>query len=569
MENLMRRISNISLKRRLFIVTIALSIVSILTGGIAFLEMSSINGAAQNIYQNGALPISYLATARSNFLTSQGDITLLAVTSSPSAQSALKAEIGTTFEKFSSGVTSYQANLQSFENNKRVVANKIASEIRVLDGYMNKAISIAHTPTFGTYYDSTIYPMRNSIISGLGTLMSLERSNAGVLAVGASSTQTQAMLIVLAVLIIGLSFALSFAFLTAKSITKPMAAIMELIEGLGASDLTKRSNLNSKDEMGQMGYALDKAVADIAGTMLSINDAADTLAAAVTELNATADQVGGNAQDASDKAILVSASVEEIASILSSLSSGATQMTASIAEISRSASFATEITEGAANLAGSARKTIDDLDAASERIGGVVELIASIAEQTNLLALNATIESARAGEAGRGFAVVADEVKDLAVETAKATKGIASQIEEIRQETKSAVEIITKITEVISEVNKLQMTVSAAVEEQSATTTEITRSVEEVAVGSNEIAANVSNVASASRSTTEAMEASKIASGDLARLANNLAVMVGKFTLPSDGSRRTSRNIDANERFGYRGDDSQFGDQFSDRSLTN
>lgn len=232
-------------------------------------------------------------------------------------------------------------------------------------------------------------------------------------------------------------------------------------------------------------------------------------------------------------------------------------MTASIAEISRSASFATEITEGAAELAGSARKTIDDLDAASERIGGVVELIASIAEQTNLLALNATIESARAGEAGRGFAVVADEVKDLAVETAKATKGIATQIEEIRQETKSAVEIITKITEVIAEVNKLQMTVSAAVEEQSATTTEITHSVEEVAVGSNEIASNVSNVATASRSTTEAMEASKVASNDLARLANNLAGMVGKFTLPGGSSHRVSRNVDASERFGYRGEDSQ------------
>jgi methyl-accepting chemotaxis protein len=565
----MRRISNISLKRRLFIVTITLSIVSVVTGGFAFLEMSSIDGAAQNIYQNGALPISYLATARSNFLTSQGDITLLAVTSSPSEQSVLKAEIDKTFKKFSTGISSYKANLQSFENNKRVIVDKVVAEAKVLDGCMNRAISLAHTPKFDRFYSSTIYPMRGSITSGLGSLMSLERTNAGALAVGASSTQTQAMLIVLAVLIVGLSFALSFAFLTAKSITKPMAAIMELIAGLRANDLTKLSNLNSKDEMGQMGYALDKAVADIAGTMLSINDAADTLAAAVTELNATADQVGGNAQNASDRATLVSSSVEEIASILSTLSSGTVQMTASIAEISRSAAVATEITEGAANLAGSANKIINDLDATSERIGGVVELIASISEQTNLLALNATIESARAGEAGRGFAVVADEVKDLAVETAKATKGIASQIDEIRQETKSAVAIITKITEVISEVNKLQMTVSAAVEEQSATTTEITHSVEEVAVGSNEIAANVSNVASASRSTTEAIEASKVASSDLARLANNLAVMVGKFTLPSDGAQRTSRNIDANERFGYHGDDSHLTDQFSARSLTN
>ena len=71
---------------------------------------------------------------------------------------------------------------------------------------------------------------------------------------------------------------------------------------------------------------------------------------------------------------------------------------------------------------------IGALAQAAQKIGDVIKLIRNIAGQTNLLALNATIEAARAGEAGRGFAVVASEVKSLAVQTAKATEDISSQI---------------------------------------------------------------------------------------------------------------------------------------------
>jgi methyl-accepting chemotaxis protein len=72
------------------------------------------------------------------------------------------------------------------------------------------------------------------------------------------------------------------------------------------------------------------------------------------------------------------------------------------------------------------------LSQAAQKIGDVVELIRDVAAQTNLLALNATIEAARAGAAGRGFAVVASEVKSLAVQTARATEEISSQIQAVQ-----------------------------------------------------------------------------------------------------------------------------------------
>jgi methyl-accepting chemotaxis protein len=248
---------------------------------------------------------------------------------------------------------------------------------------------------------------------------------------------------------------------------------------------------------------IDAAIASFRGQIDSLLRTVGGSADAMKQIATTLSLTSAETMERAEKAVHASS---EASSNVNTAAAAANELSSSIGEIGRQLNQTTGVVQMAVDETHATDGEIAALAAAAQKIGDVVKLIRDIAGQTNLLALNATIEAARAGEAGRGFAVVASEVKTLAVQTARATEEIASQITAVQASTSGAVEAIRRTADRMREINRYTSAVATAVEQQSAATGEISFNVTNAAEGTNVVVSVLEAVAGSASETQGASE---------------------------------------------------------------
>jgi methyl-accepting chemotaxis protein len=228
-----------------------------------------------------------------------------------------------------------------------------------------------------------------------------------------------------------------------KQLSRAVAVMQDLAQGHG--DLTKRLDIDSKDELGELAHWFNAFMEKLRDIVSQVIAGADQVSEGSRVVAESAQMVAQGAQTQSASVQQVSAAVDQLVNSIEAVQALATESD-NLARLSR---------ESALRGSQAVEKSLAAMAAireASKRIADIIQVISDIAGQTNLLALNAAIEAARAGEHGMGFAVVADEVRKLAERSNQAAREIAQLIRQSSELVESGAQLSDQMGMALKEI---------------------------------------------------------------------------------------------------------------------
>jgi len=377
---------------------------------------------------------------------------------------------------------------------------------------------------------SEIGPLLSSIKENVESLVNLEKRYVLDYVTATSDDLDALQTLVTGLLIAGLVLGLLSAFATSEAICgriqHAVDAMQDIAEGEG--DLTQKLDEEGKDEIAGLSKAFNIFVAKIAVLLTSVSEVGNEIAASASQMSMTAERtnqgITEQQSETDQTATAITEMVQTAQEIARNASGAAEAAHAADAEAQNGQSVVKLTVDSIQKLASEvdqAAAVIDKLEADSEDIGKVIDVIKGIAEQTNLLALNAAIEAARAGEQGRGFAVVADEVRTLASRTQESTEEIMQIIERVQGGARKAVtametgrsqtvvsveqavkagESLAAITQAVSTINDMNTQIAHAAGQQSEVAEEVDKNVVNIARIGNESMENSQQTSDSSSS---------------------------------------------------------------------
>ncbi|MGY3921030.1 methyl-accepting chemotaxis protein [Aeromonas eucrenophila] len=353
-------------------------------------------------------------------------------------------------------------------------------------------------------------------------------------------------------LLLGLGLVAVLSTVLTRQIRDPLVMLARQTQRIASGDLGKgelqewiRGNRFKRDELGQLGTAIDRMQGSLADLVSEIAGSVSQLSSAVEEVSAISEQSAkGMASQQSE--------VSQVATAMNEMQSTVNEVARNTTDAMSAAKAASHTSSEGHKVVGRAITSIEQVSQQIEQAGGVVQqleqdstnismvldVIRGIAEQTNLLALNAAIEAARAGEQGRGFAVVADEVRSLAQRTQNSTAEISKMIEVLQERTAeagSAMQLsrqqmqnsvglareagnsIDSINGAVTQISDMNTLIATATEEQNAVTEELNRS--------------IVNIHNAADENAQGAQQTAQACIELSKLATSLHHMTQRFTL--------------------------------------
>lgn len=325
-----------------------------------------------------------------------------------------------------------------------------------------------------------------------------------------------------------------FSILVANGFVKPILKLTEYMTYMAHGDLTKKLDVYSKDEIGQLGNSYNQTIHDLGALVQNVKSvsneltmASQNLAATSEETSASADEVARTVDEIAKGASDQAHDAERSTVVARALSEKFVELAANTNKMLASAKSLMEAnntgvlaintlkvkTESTNEANVRIQDVIGELNDKTKHIGTILDSISAISVQTNLLALNASIEAARAGEHGRGFAVVAEEIRKLAEQSSKAADEVRDIVVNIQADSTKTVETMSELQGIANEQNQAVGAVFNSFDQISTSYNEISSqigcigdSVSKLTSDKDAIVSSIENISAVSEETAAASQ---------------------------------------------------------------